>query len=160
MLSCRGWDMEHGDAQYMSGLANESFDFVHSSHCLEHMRDPHVAIQNWFRLIVPGGHLIITVPDEDLYEQGGNIVNGNFHSCYNSDHKMSITIFKHASWSPNSINVFDLIKSLGPEAKTIKVELQDGTYQYDMPKYDQTLGTAECSIEFIVQRIKFTEHDS
>ena len=30
------------------------------------MRDPATALANWFRTVKPGGHLIVTVPDEDL----------------------------------------------------------------------------------------------
>lgn len=47
----RGWDLPDGDAQYLEGLQDESFDFIHSSHCLEHMNDPFVALKNWFRVL-------------------------------------------------------------------------------------------------------------
>lgn len=39
----REWDLQDADAQLLQGVANESFGFVHSSHCLEHLRDPLVA---------------------------------------------------------------------------------------------------------------------
>src|SRR3990167_242313 len=70
MKSVRCWDRDQGDAQKMEGVADASYDFAHSSHCLEHMVDPFEAIRNWWRIIRPGGHLIVLVPDEDLYEQG------------------------------------------------------------------------------------------
>ena len=41
----RTWDMPQGDAQYLASLADNSFDFVHSSHTLEHMVDPVVALR-------------------------------------------------------------------------------------------------------------------
>ena len=69
MAEVRVWDKEDGDAQYMQGVEDESYDFVHSSHCLEHMEDPAVAFENWIRILRPGGHIISTVPDEDLYER-------------------------------------------------------------------------------------------
>lgn len=153
MESCRGWDIENGDAQYMFGIADESLDFVHSSHCLEHMRDPFEALINWFQLLKPGGHLIVTVPDEDLYEQGGTVENGKFHSDFNGDHKYTFTIFKHHSWSPVCVSVFELIQNLGSKAKTLKIELLDNTYQYGVEgRRDQTGGIAECAIEFIVKK--------
>ena len=37
------WDHLDGDAQALDGLA-DTFDFAHSSHCLEHMVDPHAAL--------------------------------------------------------------------------------------------------------------------
>ena len=58
----RAWDMIDGDAMLMEGVADRSYDFVNSSHCLEHLADPGVSLQS--------GHLLIIVPDEDLYEQG------------------------------------------------------------------------------------------
>ena len=47
-------------------------------------------------MLEPGGHLIVTVPDEDLYEQG------HFPSDYNRDHKWTFTIHKPKSWSERS----------------------------------------------------------
>ena len=66
----RTWDLEDGDAQQLAGVPDASCDFLHSSHCLEHLRDPHEGLRNWLRVVKPGGHLVLTVPDEDLYEQG------------------------------------------------------------------------------------------
>ena len=63
-----GWDFEHGDAQYLKGLNDEQFDFVYSSHTLEHMQDPAVALKNWYRVLKKGGYLIIYIPHRDLYE--------------------------------------------------------------------------------------------
>src|ERR1700761_2813413 len=95
----RTWDLEDGDAQYMTGVADQTYDFVHSSHCLEHLHDPIVGLQNWFRILRRGGALIVTIPDEDLYEQGA------FPSTFNRDHKWTFTICKESSWSTRSVNV-------------------------------------------------------
>ena len=40
MGQVRVWDLQDGDAQFMEGVADESYDFIHSSHCLEHLNDP------------------------------------------------------------------------------------------------------------------------
>ena len=55
MKSCRAWDMADGDAELMESVEDNSFDFVHSSHCLEHMRSPDIALDNWIRILKPGG---------------------------------------------------------------------------------------------------------
>ena len=55
MKSCRSWDLPDGDAQYMASIEDGLFDFVHSSHCLEHMQDPQTALANWIRILKPGG---------------------------------------------------------------------------------------------------------
>lgn len=40
MRSCRAWDVPDGDAQTLPGVADESLDFVHSSHCLSTCASP------------------------------------------------------------------------------------------------------------------------
>ena len=82
------FDLEHGDANRISEYIKEPKDFVFSSHCLEHMKDPYLALKEWFKILKPGGYLFILVPDEDLYEQGV------FPSRFNSDHKWTFTISK------------------------------------------------------------------
>jgi tetratricopeptide (TPR) repeat protein len=152
MNSCRPWDMADGDAQYLDSIADESLDFVHSSHCLEHMMDPHVALTNWIRVLKPGGYLVVTVPDEDLYEQGV------FPSTFNDDHKWTFTIFKFDSWSPKSINLLTLLSSFAEIAQIIKVEQLDAGYRFKIPRSDQTLASVtESAVEFILR--KSTQED-
>lgn len=147
MTTCRIWDLNDGDAQFMNGVEDETFDFVVSSHCLEHLNDPILGIGNWFRIIKPGGHLVVTIPEEDLYEQG------TWPSDKNLDHKHTFTIYKEKSWSPNSINVFELLKSLGSKADIRKVQVEDSGYRYQLPEFDQTLTpVSESAIEFIVRK--------
>ena len=117
----RRFDIEHGDANVVSQYVNEQFDFVYSSHCLEHMHDPRATILDWWKLVKPGGYLFIAVPDEDLYEQGV------FPSRFNPDHKATFTISKSKSWSPKSVNVLELAQSL-PGGKIISLQLQDQNY--------------------------------
>lgn len=147
MTQVRSWDLPDGDAQLMSGVADESYDFVHSSHCLEHMVNPFEAFTNWIRICRPGGHIITTIPDEDLYEQG------QFPSTFNRDHKSSWTIMKRESWSPVSINLVDFLYGFRDQIEVLRIELINGAFQYDKKRYDQTLyGISECAIEFIVRR--------
>jgi SAM-dependent methyltransferase len=147
MSAVKTWDWDDGDAQYLDSAADCSFDFVHSSHCLEHLVDPKEGLKNWFRVLKPGGHLVITVPDEDMYEQGV------FPSTFNRDHKWTFTIYKPASWSDRSINVIDLVRELGAEAELLRIEQLSATYRFDMPRFDQTLTpVGECGIEFVVRR--------
>jgi ubiquinone/menaquinone biosynthesis C-methylase UbiE len=140
----QAWDVEQGDAQYLRGLEDNSFDFVHSSHCLEHMVEVGVALYNWLRVLKPGGHLIVTVPDEDLYEQG------IWPSKFNPDHKHTFTICKATSWSPVSINVVDLVKDFCDLIVVERIiKLSDFTFSSEK-KFDQSLlPNAECAIEFI-----------
>jgi len=147
MVAVKTWDWEDGDAQFLAGTADEALDFVHSSHCLEHLVDPAEGLANWLRVVRPGGYLIVTVPDEDLYEQGV------FPSTFNRDHKWTFTILKSASWSPRSLNVIDLVRGLGASAELVRLEQLSATYRFDLPRYDQTLTpVGECGIEFVVRK--------
>ena len=122
---CIKFDMEQGDANHITDYIKEKFDFVWSSHCLEDMENPHQAILEWWSLVKPGGKMIIIVPDEDLYEQGV------FPSRYNGGHRHTFTISKFKSWSPVSINLLDLIKSL-PDTADYSIQLQDCGYDRSM----------------------------
>jgi len=147
MAGVRTWDWEDGDAQFLASVPDNSIDFVHSSHCLEHLVDPREGLKNWLRVTKPGGHLIITIPDEDMYEQGV------WPSTHNTDHKWTFTIFKPTSWSPRSINVLELLQGLGAEAEVVKVERLIATYRSELPRYDQTLSpVGECGIEIILRK--------
>jgi len=147
MESVKTWDWEDGDAQFLKGVVDCSLDFVHSSHCLEHLVDPADGLRNWLRVVREGRHLIITVPDEDLYEQGV------FPSTFNRDHKWTFTIFKTKSWSSRSLNVLDLVRGLGPAAEVVKIEQLSATYRFELPRFDQTLTpVAECGIEIIIRK--------
>lgn len=147
MESCRTWDLEDGDAQIMAGVSDCKYDFVHSSHCLEHMREPEQALTAWLRILKPGGHLVGIVPDEDMYEQG------QWPSRFNTDHRWTFTICKKTSWSPCSRNLMDLLADLSFTASVISiVRLQDTWLPIDA-LYDQTImPVAECGIEFILRK--------
>lgn len=147
MGDVRTWDWEDGDAQQLASLSDNEFDFVHSSHCLEHLVRPDEGIINWLRVVKPGGYLIVTVPDEDMYEQGV------FPSTFNLDHKWTFTIFKERSWSERSLNVVDMVRLLGEHAELVRLEQLSATYRYGLPRYDQTLTpVGECGIEFIIRK--------
>ena len=117
----RQFDVQDGDANYITRHVQGQFDFVYASHCLEHMHDARAAVLEWWQLVKPGGHLFFLVPDEDLYEQGV------WPSRFNDDHKATFTIFKERSWSPVSINVRELAASL-PGGELVSLIQQDNGY--------------------------------
>jgi SAM-dependent methyltransferase len=143
---CRTWDLSDGDAQLLSTVDDDTFDFLHSSHCLEHMRDPYEALKHWVRVVKPGGHLVVMVPDEDMYEQGV------FPSTFNGDHKSTFTIYKARSWSPVSVSIVALLLSLGDSVETLAVQQLRDDYDWTKSREDQTGGPAACAIEFILRK--------
>jgi len=148
MRSVAPWDWPQGDAQTLAKVPNNTYDFLHSSHCLEHMREPFEAMHNWIRVVRSGGHLVVMVPDEDMYEQGV------WPSRFNGDHKWTFTVFKPKSWSPKSVNLLDMLKVLcttrGVEVERIEV-LRD--FYLGLKGTDETMGDAECAIEFVLRKL-------
>lgn len=120
------FDMDDGDANFISRYKNKNtYDLVHSSHCLEHMIDARTALNEWWSLLKPGGYMILVVPDEDLYEQK------MWPSIFNNDHKHSFTLTLKKSWSPVSINLTSLLEGI-QDLKIISQEIQDHNYCYNL----------------------------
>lgn len=67
------------EAQELSGIESNYYDFVIASHCLEHVANPLKAVAEWIRVLKPGGALMIIVPDKRFV----------------FDHKRSYTTFEH-----------------------------------------------------------------
>ena len=148
MTNIRAWDLPDGDGMLLEGVDDETFDFVHSSHSLEHMACPYTAINNWIRVLKPGGHMVLLLPDEDMFEQG------RWPSMYaGPDHLTSWTIDKVLSWSPVSINVTDFFSGYSASMEILKIEKLDSTFNYNWPTVDQTRGMIqECAIEVILRK--------
>jgi GT2 family glycosyltransferase/SAM-dependent methyltransferase len=101
--NCRPWDYEHGDAQLLRGLADESFDFVYSSHTLEHVGDAGETLRNWWRVLKPGGYLIVYVPHRDLYEKRNALP-----SNWSADHKRFFLIERDDA--PDTVGIVPLVE--------------------------------------------------
>lgn len=126
------FDLEDGDANVITQFRpKDSYDAVHSSHCLEHMHNPLSALKEWWEIIKPGGYLVVVVPDEDLYEQG------IWPSVFNTDHKNTFRLRKADSWSPVSHDIEELVKQL-PNATIISAERQDANYDYNFQTHFPT----------------------
>jgi SAM-dependent methyltransferase len=134
--SVRPWDLNDGDAQLMPGVPDGEFDFVYSSHCLEHMRDVRESLTNWLRILKPGGFLYVVVPDYILYEKL------TWPSRYNIDHKNSFSFMitrghvqRPNHWHMNQ-DMFPLLTELG--AEPLRMTVEDNGFNYNAGVYDQT----------------------
>ena len=145
--SVRPWDIQDGDAQYLEDVDDISLDWAHASHCLEHLNDPWIAMPNWLRKIKKGGYLIITVPDEDMYE------NLRWPSTWTNEHLWSFTIYKKNSPMPKSINILDMVIRHSEVSSLERISLINDFYQPQFTDRDQTLSiTTECAIELILKK--------
>jgi SAM-dependent methyltransferase len=147
------------NAETLVGLDDESFDFVHASHCLEHMTDPKTALDAWLQVLKPGGFLIVTVPDFVLYESC------QWPSRNNGDHKCAFTT--------RGGDDYFAVRAAQIPIIHLPADLYTDSAGYDcgMPSFtlehltlltthynpllfgtDQTQGPAECAIEFVLRK--------
>lgn len=67
------------DATDLSGIESDSYDFLLSSNCLEHVANPLKAMAEWKRVLRDGAALVLVLPNK---------------SC-NFDHNRPVTTFQH-----------------------------------------------------------------
>jgi SAM-dependent methyltransferase len=141
----RRWDFfyKDTDATYLEGIEPESFYTVYSSHLLEHLKYPRVAIKRWYEVLKPTGHLIIMVPHRDLYEQRKVLP-----SYWNINHRYF--------WLPD-IEEPPSVKSLQkevlaavPKADIVSLRVLDEGYEPNTGPENHPVG--EFSIEIIVRK--------
>lgn len=134
-----------GNAETLANINSNTYDFVVSSHCLEHMVDPKMSLRNWIRVVKPGGYLVITVPEWEMYERR------QWPSRFNGDHKWAWCTTDVSAG--HIINVHKFLEDFLDEVSVIKVEEIVVGFDYNLPRnIDQTATPAECCIEFILQK--------
>jgi len=120
-------------------FADESQDYVYSSHCLEHISNYMAVIKDWYRVTKVGGHIVTVVPHQFLYEK-----RNTKPSKWNRDHKRFYT--------PASL-VAEFEESLIPNTYRVRL-LEDGdkNFNYDIPPENHSDGQYE--ITLVIQKIK------
>ena len=67
------------EASDLSQIQTGSYQFLISSNCLEHVANPLKALEEWIRVVAPGGYLLLVLPNKSS----------------NFDHRRPITLFEH-----------------------------------------------------------------
>jgi SAM-dependent methyltransferase len=67
------------EAADLSKIRDQSYDFLISSHCLEHIANPILAVKEWKRVVKRGGVVMLFLPNK----------------AYNFDHRRAFTTFEH-----------------------------------------------------------------
>jgi SAM-dependent methyltransferase len=135
----REWDLADGDGELLASVSDNSVNWVHSSHSLEHMRSWSRALENWARVCIRGGYVICTVPSWEMYEHR------TWPSRFNSDHKHAFSLVENGG--PVVLLNKEVLSQFGDVI--LLREITDG---YDPNDYsDQTQGAAECCIEFVLR---------
>lgn len=144
-----GWDKDMGDATFLDGLPDESFDTVYASHVLEHLSNPWLALLNWRRVLRLGGHLIISVPHRDLYEKSRRLP-----SRWNPDHKFFV--LPDQEDLPHTLSLRALIEGI-PFLELISMEVKQEGWEAVGPDIHSP---GEYSIEAIAVRVAAECHES
>lgn len=137
--NCQGWDIEHGDAQKLEGLPDAEYDFVYSSHTLEHLDDIEEALRSWWRVLKPGGYLILYLPDRDLYERKKTLP-----SSWNETHKVFFKLEKNDP--PDTVGVIPLVEKTLSGCEIIYAKVCDQGYESKGPK-------APCKGEYSIEAV-------
>lgn len=145
----RRFDTEDGDANHLDRyFPEESFDYIHASQCLEHMRDPLAALDSWLKVLKKGGYAVISIPSWELYE--GMI----WPSRFNPDHKSTWSMWQGDSPAPIHVKLPEWLGNFNCE--TIYCELIDTNYNYKIgTSVDQTYpyeNRVEAFIEFVLRK--------
>ena len=53
------------EASHLAGIADKTYDFLLSCHSLEHVANPLQALQEWKRVLRPGGVIVLVLPDKE-----------------------------------------------------------------------------------------------
>jgi len=146
-LNCRGWDRKHGDAQYLEGVENSSFDFVYSSHLLENFENPGVVLKRWYEVLKPGGYFILFIPHRDLYEKRKTLP-----SKWNLEHKHFFLLDKDDL--PDTIGILGLVKEWLYDYKIIYAKVCNIGHTKENAKNPNIHSDGEYSIEIVIQKLK------
>jgi SAM-dependent methyltransferase len=141
------FDLDQGDANDLRPYYEErSFDAVHASQCLEHMHNPTLTLATWLHVVKPGGFVVVTIPDFDLYEKR------RWPSRFNPDHRAAFSLWRQSAPSAPLIHVPTMLRQYNVR----RLALLDTHYDYmESDDVDQTLDShngVEAFIEFVVQK--------
>ncbi len=157
MDSVHPFDKKQGDANKIDTyFHDQSFDCIHGSQVMEHLYNPHDFILRCLKILKPGGWIVMTVPDYDLYEKRAFPP-----SRFNPDHKTSWSLWRTERAGMNRmdakhphIHVPTWIKQFDVAQRY--ATLIDTNYDYLAPDTkDQTWLRAdgvECFIEILLKK--------
>jgi len=98
----RLWSGADGDAVWMPGVANETFDFVYVQCAWDQIADPRQALDSWIRIGKVGGYVVLTLQLPDGGEAGRRRVRQLLDAC---DDRVSLTKFEVFDTATHGIDI-------------------------------------------------------
>jgi SAM-dependent methyltransferase len=156
-FTCQHLDLPEGGGDDLTQFvgSNEQFDFVHGSQVLEHAIDPAVMLRSWLKVLKPGGYIVATVPDYELYE--GCVWSSRWNTAHTSTWSLRIKQTpaeihcKLPEWLHGEIG-----NPSRPEFELKLCRLVDTNYDYKVgTTIDQTFDPrqgVEAFIEFVIRK--------
>ncbi|WP_066740586.1 methyltransferase domain-containing protein [Cupriavidus sp. D384] len=136
----------HGDVAAVPGVEERAFDFVNAGQCLQNVVNPTRTLARWLDLLKPGGYLVLTVPDEDLEEEG------KWPSQIDPSRRASFTVCKPASTLPASVNVLDMVRSVAAIAACERISVVRDHHVDNGGARDASGSLAERAIEVVLRK--------
>ena len=140
--NCDTWDIENGDAHYINKFISKKFNYIYSSHLLEHLENPHLALTNWWKILDTDGFLILYVPDRDLYEKKKTLP-----SKFSLDHKYFFTVDEYDP--PHTLGLIPLIEKCLSNYKIIYAKVCNEGCTITDPNIHSN---GEYSIEVVIKK--------
>lgn len=148
--ACEGFDKPQDANKIDEYYGPNYFDFIHGSQVMEHLYNPGDFINRCLKILKPGGWIVMTVPDFDLYEKR------RWPSRTNPDHKTAWSLWRQKGDHPKGVPLINVPQWLQnwpfhKEARLI-------TTNYDYLKLDSVDQTwlredgVECFIEILWQK--------
>ena len=119
-------------------FGDDSQDAVFASHCLEHIDDYRSAIREWFRVVRVGGHLVVSVPHQYLYERRLHLP-----SQFNADHRRFYTAASLLSEVEEAVDPIHF--------RVRHLEDNDRGFDYSIPPDRHAVGSYE--ILLVIEKI-------
>lgn len=151
LKTVKGFDTEDGDANSIDAYFEPNkFDVIHGSQVIEHLHDPKDFLHRCLKILKKKGHIVMTMPDMNLYEGMA------WPSNYNLDHKHTFSLLYKRSAAPSHIYLPDFLDSFKDVTDILLSRLVDTNYCYKTwVRRDQTFNFdegVECWNEFVLRK--------
>lgn len=134
------------EATDLSFIKDEAYEFIISSHCLEHTANPLKALKEWIRVIKKGGAILIVLPNKKI----------------TFDHKRPTTTFDHlvsdynSNMSEKDMTHFDEVIALHDLSMDVKAGTVDQFRERSLKNYEiRAMHHHVFDIRLMVEMLKF-----